>query len=115
MKFNATYIAPLFALYAGFFGLPSYGWYEMLRITITLQAIIFAWVLNNKLYQIPTIFFIATAILFNPFAKIRMSRSDWEIFDIIIGICVNGNSVWFMGRTSTICIGVNSIMCYSWI
>lgn len=96
MKFNATYIAPLFALYAGFFGLPSYGWYEMLRITITLQAIIFAWVLHDKLYQIPTIFFIATAILFNPFAKIRMSRSDWEVFDIIIGIAFLIANFWLI-------------------
>ncbi|BDE83763.1 hypothetical protein CE91St52_05400 [Phascolarctobacterium faecium] len=96
MKFNATYITPLFALYAGFFGLPSYGWYEMLRITITLQAIIFAWVLHDKLYQIPTIFFIATAILFNPFAKIRMSRSDWEVFDIIIGIAFLIANFWLI-------------------
>lgn len=83
------FIVPIFALVAGIWGLPNYGFYQFLRIAVALQAAGFALVFYNQERiwdKALTIYLFAIAIIFFPIFDIHFSRYDWQIIDIIAGL-----------------------------
>lgn len=90
------FIVPIFSLYAGCVGFHSYGWYDFLRIVVTLQAAVFAFLFYQEQHKTPAFLFAAIALLFNPIIKVRLSRSDWETLDVIVGIIFILTNLWLI-------------------
>jgi hypothetical protein len=64
----------------------DYGYYEMLRIVITIFAIFFAFKLNSIQQKGWMLSMIAIAVLFNPIFPIYLEKSSWTVFDIISAV-----------------------------
>lgn len=77
----------LFLLIAAIIGFDSYRWYMILRCTVSLHALLYFIFLGEKKYNgILNYIMLVLVILFNPFWKFTMSRSQWCIVDIITAI-----------------------------
>lgn len=82
------FIVPAFAIIAALWGLPNYGFYQILKIAVTLQSIVSAfmvWDSKSILNQILLCLLIFIAVLFCPLFDIHMSRSHWAILDALAG------------------------------
>ena len=90
------FIVPVFSLYAGCVGFHSYGWYDFLRIVVTLQAAVFAFLFYQSQYKASAFLFTAIALLFNPIIKVRLSRSEWEPLDVMVGIIFILTNIWLI-------------------
>jgi uncharacterized membrane protein HdeD (DUF308 family) len=75
------------------FPLP-YGYYQLLRIAVTISSGISAFRAYEKKNQILAIVFGLVFILFNPIIPIYLDKGSWVFIDIIVGIFfgVNGYS-----------------------
>lgn len=85
------YIVPIFAIIAGIWELPNYGFYQFLRIVVGLQSAGYALVFYNEERiwdKMLSLGLFAIAILFFPIFNFHFSRDDWEIIDIIVGLCL---------------------------
>jgi CDP-diglyceride synthetase len=64
-----------------------YGYYTLMKIAVTAIAAYNAYESRNDVQKLWLIFFIAAAIVFNPFIPIYLKhRSAWMPVDIIFGI-----------------------------
>lgn len=82
------FIVPAFAIIAALWGLPNYGFYQILKIAVTLQSIVSAfmvWDSKSILNQILLCLLIFIAVLFCPLFDIHMSRSHWANLDALAG------------------------------
>lgn len=82
------FIIPAFAIIAALWGLPNYGFYQILKIAVTLQSIVSAfmvWDSKSILNQILLCLLIFIAVLFCPLFDIHMSRSHWANLDALAG------------------------------
>lgn len=61
------------------------GYYQILRLTVTIGAVIWALQFNNKNQNL-FITFCIIAIFFNPIAPIYLDRGLWQIIDFITAI-----------------------------
>lgn len=78
-------IVMLFA--AAFVGFPSYTYYYVLRGLTCFSSLMGAFVAHAMPLRKQLIYvYIAMAVLFNPFVLIRLSRSTWQLVDIIAGL-----------------------------
>lgn len=64
----------------------DYGYYQILRIIITIFAIIFAFIFKDFKNNILTTIMIIIAILFNPILPIYLDKEIWVILDFISSI-----------------------------
>ena len=67
------------------FPLP-YGYYQLLRIVVTISSGISAYNAYEDNNQGLSIAFALVLILFNPIAPIYLDKGTWVIIDIIVGI-----------------------------
>ena len=82
------FIVPAFAIIAALWGLPNYGFYQVLKIVVTLQAavsVFMVWDSKNFLNQILSSLLVFTVIIFCPLFNIHMSRGHWAILDALAG------------------------------
>lgn len=73
-------------LLLGALGTWPYAYYQILRWTVVIAGGYSAWILFSDKRIGWAWFFTAAAILFNPIAPIYMQKSDWYIFDVVIGM-----------------------------
>lgn len=63
-----------------------YGYYGLLRITITLCTTLTAYYTFKKRgYSCPTAALAIIALLFNPIIEIHLSKGTWQVIDIMTG------------------------------
>ncbi len=83
---NSTYkIISSILLLLGILSLP-YGYYQLLRILITLSAGISTFEFYNKNNQPMMYLFLLIAILFNPLLPLHFNKSIWIIIDLITAL-----------------------------
>jgi hypothetical protein len=61
-----------------------YGYYQAARFIGMLGFILLAYFSNQQNNKIEVIIYIALALLFQPFIKIALGRTVWNIVDVII-------------------------------
>ncbi len=64
----------------------DYGYYEMLRIAITVFAVFFAFKLNAIKQNGLMLVMIAIIILFNPISPMSLNKGLWVLLDIISAV-----------------------------
>lgn len=67
------------------FSMP-YGYYQFVRFIAMIGFAYLAYGSNQLKKETETIVFIALAILFQPFFKIALGRTLWNIIDLIVGV-----------------------------
>jgi len=67
------------------FPLP-YGYYQLLRIVVTISSGISAYKAYENKNQGLSIAFAIVLILFNPIMPIYLDKGTWVVFDITVGI-----------------------------
>lgn len=83
----------LFILYAAVFGFHGYAMYNILRIVVAVQALIYAASFYDDNKPVSALFGVI-AILFNPLIKIHFSRSEWEVLDLGTAVIFAGALAW---------------------
>jgi len=78
-----TLITGIILLAAATLNLP-YGFYEFLRITITIISIYLAFYFYSASKMVIFVLFVLVAILFNPVMIIHFSKDTWRIIDLAI-------------------------------
>lgn len=63
-----------------------YGFYQFVRFISTFCFIYFAYQANEQKSKNEVFIYIALAFLFQPFIKIALGRTIWNIVDVIVGI-----------------------------
>ena len=63
-----------------------YGFYQFVRFISTFCFIYFAYQPNEQKSKNEVFVYIALAILFQPFIKIALGRTIWNIVDVVVGI-----------------------------
>ncbi len=63
-----------------------YGYYQLVRFSGLVGFAILAYKAQEQKQQTEVIIYIGLALLFQPFVKIALGRTIWNIVDIIIGI-----------------------------
>jgi hypothetical protein len=63
-----------------------YGYYQFVRFAAMVGFAYFAYSASVQKKQNEVFIFIALAILFQPFIKIALGRTIWNIVDVIVGI-----------------------------
>jgi len=63
-----------------------YGYYQFVRFAALVGFVILAFQANEQKRQTETIVYVALALLFQPFIKIALGRTLWNIVDVLVGI-----------------------------
>ena len=63
-----------------------YGYYQFVRLSALLGFGVLAFLSNNDKKNTEVIIYIGLAILFQPFLKIALGRSIWNIVDLAIAV-----------------------------
>lgn len=63
-----------------------YGYYQLVRFVALIGFSILAYHANQKEEQTSQVIFIILAILFQPFFKIALGRTLWNIVDVIVAL-----------------------------
>ncbi len=61
-----------------------YGYYQAVRFIGMLGFMLLAYLSNQQNNKIETIIYIALALLFQPFLKVALGRTVWNIVDVIV-------------------------------
>lgn len=64
----------------------SYGFYQLVRFISLIGFSILAYNANLKGQKIEQVVFIVLALLFQPFLKISLGRTLWNIIDIVVAV-----------------------------
>mgnify|MGYP000873032782 CR=1 FL=1 len=63
-----------------------YGYYQFIRFIAMVGFAILAYFAGNKESKVEMIIYIALALLFQPFFKIALGRTLWNMVDVTVGI-----------------------------
>ena len=63
-----------------------YGFYELVRFVALVGFAILAYQANKEEKQIEMIIYIGLALLFQPFFKIALGRTIWNVVDVVVGL-----------------------------
>ena len=63
-----------------------YGYYQAVRFIGMLGFILLAYFSNQQNYKVEAIIYIALALLFQPFIKVALGRTVWNIVDMIVSV-----------------------------
>lgn len=63
-----------------------YGYFQAVRFIGMLGFILLAYFSSQQNDKIEVIIYIALALLFQPFFKVALGRTIWNIMDVILGI-----------------------------
>ena len=75
-----------------------YGYYQLVRFIAAVVFIVLAWHNYNTKEVCLTVVFGALALLFQPFIKIALGRTMWNIVDVIVAIML----IWRWYKTIAI-------------
>jgi len=78
-----TLITGIILLAAATLNLP-YGFYELLRITITIISIYLSYYFYSIDSMVIFVLFVLVAILFNPIMVIHFEKDIWRIIDLAV-------------------------------
>ncbi|MDA6069209.1 hypothetical protein NJT12_06215 [Flavobacterium sp. AC] len=69
-------------------GIPNmpYGYYQFVRFVSMIGFAYFAYSANEQINKNETFVYIGLAILFQPFIKVTLGRTIWNIVDLVVGI-----------------------------
>ena len=67
------------------FNMP-YGYYQFVRFAATAAFAYLAFSANEQNKKNEVFVYIALAILFQPFVKIALGRTIWNIVDVVVGV-----------------------------
>lgn len=73
-----------------------YGYYALVRFVVMVAFAVMAYQYWNKKQQSLAVTFGALALLFQPFAKIALGRTVWNIVDVIVAAFLI--IIWLRGR-----------------
>jgi len=73
-----------------------YGYYALVRFVAMVAFAVMAYQYWNKKQQSLAVVFGALALLFQPFAKIALGRTVWNIVDVIVAAFLI--IIWLRGR-----------------
>lgn len=68
-----------------------YGYYQLVRFAAMIGFAYLAYKTNELDNKTEAIVYVVLAILFQPFVKIALGRTIWNIIDVIIGIALIGS------------------------
>ena len=63
-----------------------YGYYQFVRFVSFAVFGYFAYIANQKDNKTEAFVFVALALLFQPFVKIALGRTLWNLVDVIVGV-----------------------------
>lgn len=63
-----------------------YGYYQFVRFIAMVGFAVLAYFVSNKENKVEMIIYIALALLFQPFFKIALGRTLWNMVDVTVGI-----------------------------
>ena len=65
-----------------------YGYYQTVRFIAMMGFVLLAYYnyRENKTANVAVIIYVALAVLFQPFAKIALGRTVWNIADVIVAV-----------------------------
>ena len=63
-----------------------YGYYQFVRFIAIVGFAVLAYFASNKENKVEMIIYIALALLFQPFFKIALGRTLWNMVDVTVGI-----------------------------
>ena len=72
-------------LFLCLFNMP-YGFYQFVRFAATAAFAYLAFSANDQNKKNEVFVYIALAILFQPFIKIALGRTIWNIVDVVVGV-----------------------------
>ena len=61
-----------------------YGYYQAVRFIGMLGFVLLAYLSNQQNHNIEVIIYIAFALLFQPFIKVALGRTVWNLVDVIV-------------------------------
>lgn len=61
-----------------------YGYYQVVRFIGMLGFILLAYFSNQQNHKTEVIVYVALALLFQPFLKVALGRTVWNIVDVIV-------------------------------
>lgn len=66
-----------------------YGYYQFLRIAAAFLALFIAYAVNKSHEGSKAVwFFVAVAILFNPFIPIYLDKGLWMVIDVVVALSI---------------------------
>ncbi|MGV3547864.1 MAG: DUF6804 family protein [Pedobacter sp.] len=63
-----------------------YGYYELVRFVMLIGCSLLAYQQKLKEHKAEMLIFIVLALLFQPFFKIALGKTIWNIVDVMVGI-----------------------------
>lgn len=63
-----------------------YGYYQFVRFIALIGFVYLAYNVNKKGYKNEAFVYLTLAILFQPFYKIALGRTLWNIVDVLVGL-----------------------------
>ena len=63
-----------------------YGYYEAVRFIAIFGFVLLAYFSHQQNQKVEIIIYIALALLFQPFLKVALGRTIWNIIDVIVSI-----------------------------
>ena len=63
-----------------------YGYYEFVRLAAMVSFAYLAYSANEQSKKNEVFIYIALALLFQPFVKIALGRTIWNIVDVVVGL-----------------------------
>lgn len=85
MKMNFIKIILAILLFLCLLNMP-YGYYQLARLIAMFGFAYLAYSANGQKNKNEVFIYIALAILFQPFVKIALGRTIWNIVDIVVGV-----------------------------
>ena len=76
-----------------------YGYYQLVRFIAAVVFIVLAWYHYNTKEVSLSVVFGALALLFQPFIKIALGRTMWNIVDVIVAIMLIWR--WYKNHCNT--------------
>lgn len=70
-----------------------YGYYQLVRFAALIGFAYLAYKTNEEDNKTEAIVYVVLAILIQPFVKIALGRTIWNIIDVIIGIALIGSII----------------------
>jgi hypothetical protein len=64
----------------------TYGYYQFVRFTAMIGFAFLAFIANKQNNKNEVFIYIALALLFQPFIKIVLGRTIWNIVDLVVGV-----------------------------
>lgn len=85
MNINKIKIALAILLFLCLLNMP-YGFYQFVRFAAMIGFAYLAFSVKRKKNKNEFFIYIALALLFQPFIKIALGRSLWNIVDVVVGV-----------------------------